>query len=99
MTPRGSESSLRLLCRPSDRGSATSGRGRNPHRANSVGSRQCRMWVKLGRTQPEQMSSGLPLKADIARYSRHVSKVPEAAIEPDLRLALAKAALSLVTIH
>jgi hypothetical protein len=35
-----------------------------------------RLWVKLRRTQPEQMSSGLPLKADIARYSRHVSKVP-----------------------
>jgi hypothetical protein len=32
--------------------------------------------VKLGRTQPEQMPSGLPSKADIARYSRHVSKVP-----------------------
>jgi hypothetical protein len=27
--------------------------------------------------QTEQMSSGLPLKADIARCSRHVSKVPE----------------------
>ena len=32
--------------------------------------------VKLRRTQYEQISSGLPLKADIARYSRHVSKVP-----------------------
>jgi len=32
--------------------------------------------VKLGRTQPEQMPSGLPSKANIARYSRHVSKVP-----------------------
>src|ERR1700704_3467881 len=29
--------------------------------------------VKLRRTQCEQMSSGLPLKADIARYGRHVS--------------------------
>jgi hypothetical protein len=26
------------------------------------------------------MSSGLPLKADIARYSRHVSKVPLAEV-------------------
>jgi hypothetical protein len=33
-------------------------------------------WVKLRRTQSEQMSSGLPLQADIAQYSRHVSKVP-----------------------
>jgi len=28
-------------------------------------------WVKLRRTQYEQMSSGLPLKADIAQCSRH----------------------------
>src|ERR1700716_3067902 len=41
------------------------------------------LWVKLRRTQCEQMSSGLPLKADIAQYSRHVSKVPE----PDSRTA------------
>src|ERR1700680_2497506 len=33
-------------------------------------------WVKLRRTQSEQMSSGLPLKADIARFSGHVSNVP-----------------------
>jgi hypothetical protein len=32
--------------------------------------------VKLRRTQCEQMSSGLPLIADITQYSRHVSKVP-----------------------
>src|SRR5205823_12746768 len=32
--------------------------------------------VKLRRTQCEQTSSGLPLKADIAQYSRHVSNVP-----------------------
>src|SRR5712664_2109570 len=32
--------------------------------------------TKLRRTQCEQMSSELPLKADIAQYSRHVSKVP-----------------------
>src|ERR1700682_4452759 len=32
--------------------------------------------VKLRRTQREQMSSELPLKADIAQYSRHVSKMP-----------------------
>src|SRR6266702_1989302 len=32
--------------------------------------------TKLRRTQCGQMSSGLPLKADIAQYSRHVSKVP-----------------------
>src|ERR1700716_2411229 len=32
--------------------------------------------VQLRRTQCEQMSSELPLKADIAQYGRHVSKVP-----------------------
>jgi hypothetical protein len=37
---------------------------------------QCPLRVKLRRTQYEQMSSGLPLKADIAQCSRHVSKVP-----------------------
>src|SRR6267143_2742784 len=31
---------------------------------------------KLRRTQCEQMSSGLPLKADIAQCTWHVSKVP-----------------------
>jgi hypothetical protein len=36
------------------------------------------------------MFSALALKADIAQQSRHVRFVPEAAIEPDLRLALAK---------
>jgi hypothetical protein len=35
-------------------------------------------------------TSDLPLKADIKRTSREVRKVPEAAIEPDLRPALAK---------
>jgi hypothetical protein len=34
------------------------------------------VWVKLRRTQCEQKSSELPLKTDIAQYSRHVSKVP-----------------------
>src|SRR5882757_2726380 len=38
--------------------------------------RLCLSWVKLRRTHCEQMSSGLSLKADIAQYSRHVSKVP-----------------------
>jgi hypothetical protein len=32
--------------------------------------------VKPGRTQFEQMSSELPLKAEIAQCSRHVSNVP-----------------------
>jgi hypothetical protein len=36
----------------------------------------CPSRVKLRRTQCEQMFSGLPLKADIAQCSRHVSKVP-----------------------
>jgi hypothetical protein len=35
-----------------------------------------RSGVKLRRTQCEQMFSGLPLKADIAQCSRHVSNVP-----------------------
>ena len=37
---------------------------------------ECPSWVKLRRTQCEQMSSGLLLKADIARCGRHVSNVP-----------------------
>ncbi len=36
---------------------------------------KCRSWVKQRRTHCEQMSSGLPLKADIAQCSRHVSNV------------------------
>src|ERR1700686_937684 len=36
----------------------------------------CPSWVKLRKTQCEQMSSGLPLKADIAQYSRHFAFVP-----------------------
>ena len=36
------------------------------------------------------MFSELPLKADIARCSRHISNMPEADIETDLNLALAK---------
>jgi hypothetical protein len=38
------------------------------------------LWVKLRRTQCEHMSSGLPLKADIAQYSRHFAFVPIAAV-------------------
>jgi len=36
----------------------------------------CLSWVKLRRTQCEQMSSELPLKADIAQHTGDVSKVP-----------------------
>src|SRR5260370_14012559 len=36
----------------------------------------CPRWVKLRRTKSEQMSSGLPPKADMARCSWHVSNVP-----------------------
>jgi len=36
------------------------------------------------------MVSELPLKADIARCSRHISNMPEADTEMDLNLALAK---------
>jgi hypothetical protein len=39
--------------------------------------------VNLRRTQPEQKSSGLPPKADIALFGRHVLKVPKN--EPALR--------------
>jgi hypothetical protein len=42
----------------------------------SVNWGKCPLGVKLRRTHSEQMSSGLPLIADIAQYSRHVSKVP-----------------------
>jgi hypothetical protein len=37
---------------------------------------RCPRWVKVRRTQHEHMSSGLPLKADIARCSWHVANVP-----------------------
>ena len=48
--------------------------GKRHHHRNDPG----RLRVKLRKTQCEQMSSGLRLKADIVRYSRHVSKVPKA---------------------
>src|SRR3977135_896930 len=38
--------------------------------------RKCEGWVKLRRTQHEHMFSALPSNSDIARRSRHVSKVP-----------------------
>src|ERR1700738_4058522 len=44
--------------------------------------------TKLRRTQCEQMSSGLPLKADIAQYSRHVSKVPRREVRSNRSLQL-----------
>jgi hypothetical protein len=37
---------------------------------------QCPNRIKLRRTQLEQMSSALPLKADVAQYSRHFAFVP-----------------------
>jgi transposase-like protein len=36
----------------------------------------CPSWVKLRRTQYEHMFSALPSNSDIARRSRHVSRVP-----------------------
>src|ERR1700730_10097969 len=42
----------------------------------------------LSETQCEQMSSGLPLKADIAQCSRHVSKVPIAEMIKNCQLRL-----------
>jgi hypothetical protein len=39
---------------------------------------QCPVRVKLKRTQCEQMSSGLPQKADLAQFSRHFAFVPKA---------------------
>jgi hypothetical protein len=46
----------------------------------------CPKWVKLRRTQPEQRSSGLPPKADIAQYRRHFAFVPIATVSKMLRL-------------
>jgi hypothetical protein len=40
--------------------------------------RHVRFGSKLRRTQCEHMSSGLPLKADIARCGRHIANVPQA---------------------
>ena|SRR5258706_11922523 len=34
------------------------------------------LWVKTGNTQREQMTSALPLRADIAQQTRHVRFVP-----------------------
>jgi hypothetical protein len=42
--------------------------------------------VKLRRTQCEQMSSGLSLKADIAQYSRHFAFVPATEIDDANRI-------------
>jgi hypothetical protein len=42
---------------------------------------RCLRWVKLRRTSCEHMSSGLPLKADMARCDWHLAKVPYAAID------------------
>ena len=42
------------------------------------GAGECLVRVKLRKTQCEQMFSELPLKADIARCSWHVSKVAQA---------------------
>jgi len=43
-------------------------------------------WVKVGRTRSEQMSSGLPLTADIARCGWHVANVPNPDFSTRLRL-------------
>jgi hypothetical protein len=48
--------------------------------ASMDGAARVNVRVKLRRTQCEQMSSGLPLKADIAQGSRHVSKVPNSEV-------------------
>jgi hypothetical protein len=42
--------------------------------------------VKQRKSHKEQMSSGLLLKADIARCSRHVSKVPNGDIARQLEM-------------
>jgi hypothetical protein len=44
--------------------------------ALEAGHAPCLSWVKLRRTQHEHMFSALPSNSDIARRSRHVSKVP-----------------------
>src|SRR5712691_1879275 len=51
-------------------------------------------WVKLSRTQLEQMSSGVPLLTAIARLGRHAANVLTAAIRrPHIVCACAAAAL------
>src|SRR6202790_3749821 len=62
MTPRGSESSLR--CRPSDRESATSGGGRNPHRSGSGGSRSS----DLPDGQISRLAGDLPVQPYLQKY-------------------------------
>ena len=58
-----------------------------PARDRLLAIRECPRRVKLRRTQCEQMSSELPLKADIARCSRHVSKVPDRTCGPQRHCA------------
>jgi hypothetical protein len=52
--------------------------GRSPDSAIIFSGYVASSIAKLRRTQHEHMPSGLPLKADIARSSWHVSNVPKA---------------------
>src|SRR6266550_1341699 len=52
------------------------GRGNTPKYWTGV-SIQGPFWVKTGNTQREQMTSALPLRADIAQQTRHVRFVPK----------------------
>src|SRR5258707_3845837 len=52
---------------------------------------QCRLWVKTGKAQCEQMFSALPPKADIARRSRHVGFVPRGDLGQIIRSARRRA--------
>jgi hypothetical protein len=66
---------VRLRTLPLSRKTTSTTRGR---RACTAYRAECLLRVKLRRTQCEQMSSELPLRADIAQYSPHVSKMPRA---------------------
>ena len=69
---RGSSCRLRFT-----RSSRTATGARNVgERSNRLTVSDRLLQVKVRRTQPEQMSSGLPLTADTARPVRHVSNVP-----------------------
>jgi hypothetical protein len=50
---------------------------------------QFQVRVKLRRTQYEHMFSALPSNSDIARRSRHVSKVPKAVTRASIKTKVA----------
>src|SRR3981081_2880402 len=72
--------------------------GGDSDRAASYQEQIVSLGVKLRRTQCEQMFSGLPLKADIAQCSWHVSKVPDSGNELPL-YSITSSVVARIPIH